>query len=224
MAKGGFGMQEVVLSCPTLRQELLAALAEREMPIIFLPGELHLEPPTLRSYLQSVIDTLSSAARIWLCPSGCGGGTTGLRAGAAELIVPRTRDCIDILLSSDGGAGWQRDEQGMYMTASWAEYSRRSDIDYDRVMARLGRAAGEVYLRRLYQTVGAFYIVDTGCYNIRPVQEYLAPLAKLLDIEIIPLPGPCGILHRIANGQVDGDFMVIPPGGEVLGDSFGPDS
>ena len=96
-------MKSVILSCPTLKGELLAVLAEHnvDIPVIFLPKELHRDPKYLHQFVQKTIDEIKDADRIYLCTTGCGGGTIGLKATTAEIVIPRTRDCLDVLLSGN---------------------------------------------------------------------------------------------------------------------------
>lgn len=215
-------MEELILACPTLRRELLAIFAGKEIPLRFLPGRLHRDPQELRAYLQETLQTLKDIRRVYLCPSGCGGGTAGLQAGEAELVIPRTRDCLDILLSGEKLSALKRDIRGVFMTASWAAYTKNSEIDYDRVIARMGKEAGRDYLRRLYRPIRDFYLIDTGCYDLRPVEAYVAPLAELVEASVTVVPGPCGILHKMAAGRIDEDFLILSPGETVPKDGFLP--
>ena len=108
------------------------------------------------------------------------------------------------------------------MTASWAAYTKNSEIDYDRVIARMGKEAGRDYLRRLYRPIRDFYLIDTGCYDLRPVEAYVAPLAELVEASVTAVPGPCGILHKMAAGRIDEDFLILSPGETVPKDGFLP--
>ena len=215
-------MKTVILSCPTLMKELKAALAaaSSEAIVYFIPRRLHSSPKELHEYLQDMIDHFYNAERIVLCVSGCGGGTAGLRAASAELVVPRTRDCLDVLLSGESLASLQRDISGVYFTESWMECTKESEIDLDKLAEKMGREEAENFLRRLYKTCNKFYIIDTGCYNVRPVEEYVAQLVEILSGTMTMLHGECGILHKIAEERFDDDFVVVPPGGEVPTDAF----
>ena len=53
-------MKSVILSCPTLKGELLAAIASHnaDIPVIFLPKELHSDPKYLHQFVQKTIDEL----------------------------------------------------------------------------------------------------------------------------------------------------------------------
>ena len=212
----------VILSCPTLRGELQSALAaaSSEAVVYFIPRRLHSVPKELHEYLQDMIDHFYNVDKIVLCVSGCGGGTAGLRAASSKLIVPRTRDCLDILLSGDSLASLERDISGVYFTESWMECTKESEIDLDKLTEKMGREGAEDYLRRLYNTCNKFYIIDTGCYNVRAVEEYVAPLVKILSGTMKILHGEYGILHKIAEERFDEDFVVVSPGGKIPADEF----
>ena len=115
--------------------ELKAALAAASSDAVayFIPRRLHSDPKELHEYLQDMIDHFHNVDKIVLCVSGCGGGTAGLRASSAELIVPRTRDCLDVLLSGESLAALERDISGVYFTESWMECTKESEIDLDKL-------------------------------------------------------------------------------------------
>ncbi len=212
----------VILSCPTLMGELKAALAaaSSEAAAYFIPRRLHSVPKELNEYLQDMINHFYNVDKIVLCVSGCGGGTAGLRAASSELIVPRTRDCLDLLLSGGSLSSLRRDISGVYFTESWMECTRESEIDLDKLTEKMGREEAENFLRLLYKTCNKFYIIDTGCYDVRAVEKYVAPLVEILSGTMTVLHGEYGILHKIAEGRFDDDFVVVPPGETVPSDAF----
>ena len=216
--------QTIILSCPTLKRELQTAIESHaaEAAVYFLPRHLHNDPKELSRYLQDMIDSFYNVQRIVVCASRCGGGTANLRATSAELVLPRTRDCLDILLSEDSLDSIQRNIRGIYFTASWMEFSKESEIDLGKLTAKMGREAAEEYLRRLYKSFNEFYIIDTGCYDVQEVKDYIAPLVEILNGTITVLRGGFKILHKIAVGIFDEDFVTIPQGGTVPEDAFLP--
>lgn len=216
--------QTVILSCPTLEQELKRALEchASNAAVVFLPRHLHNDPKELHRYLQDKIDHLHQVHRIVLCVSRCGGGTANLRASTAEIILPRTRDCLDILLSGHDLNSLCRNIRGIYFTASWMNFSKESDIDLAKLTAKMGKEAAEAYLRQLYKTFNEFYIIDTDCYDIQEVKDYIEPLVKILDGSITVIRGEFKILHKIAAETFDDDFIVIPKGCSVPAEAFLP--
>lgn len=204
----------IILCCPTLQKELLQAVkdAHSNAIVMLLPDQLHSDPHKLHSYLQEKIDSIYNADRVVICPSGCGGGTIGLTATNCELVIPRTRDCLDILLSDTSLATINRPKHGVFMTESWAEYSKRSSIDPDKVIAARGEAEGKAFLRKLYKGFEHFYIIDTGVYDVAPVREYLEKIRVILDGQVDIVPGKFGVLRKIAAANFDDDFLIVPQG------------
>jgi hypothetical protein len=203
--------KNIILSCPTLRRELLNALAKSnaEIPVYFLPATLHNSPPKLHEYLQSFIDSLANVERVLICVSGCGGGTKDLRATTAELVIPKTAACIDILLS---GSGLERPKNGIFLTESWQSVIQNSEIDLAKMQTKLGEKQAAATLRKLYKGFENFYIIDTGVYDTKPVQDYITPLVRLLDGQLHTVPGRFELLRKLVSGQIDEDFIVVPKG------------
>ncbi len=216
----------VILACPTLQGELRAALKEAgsDAVVYFLPPGLHRDPKALHQYVQNTIDHFYNAERIVVCTTGCGGGNIGIRATTAELIYPKTRDCLDILISKDTlkTIREDRDMRGLFLTASWMEFMKESSIDRLKLEEKMGKAKGDAYLQEIYHMIHDFYIIDTGCYDIEPVREYIQPLVDLLDAELHIIPGGYSVLKKIARGQFDDDFNIIPKGEAVPSDAFPP--
>ena len=196
------------------------AEAENKAEVIYLPGELHSSPQHLKAYLQAMIDKQTDAERIVVCPSGCGGGTCGLKATTAELIVPRTRDCLDLLLAARGSGEIDRPKHGVFYTDSWMEHTKNSAIDLKKAEERFGPEEAHAKLRALYKGFEHFYIIDTGTYSVQEVKEYLEPLRGVLDGRVDVVKGEYGILHKIAREEFDADFWVIAKGSAMPDDAY----
>ena len=122
-------MSSIILGCPTIQYELKQAMTDAhcDIPVYFIPQQLHNSPPALQKYLQRAIDSLWNVDRIYICVSACGGGTVGLTSPTAELVLPRTRDCVDILLSNDSLESLDRPMDGCFFTRGWADFNRNSE-------------------------------------------------------------------------------------------------
>lgn len=142
-------MNTIIFACSTLRKELLAAMKENNnhTPIFFLPREVHTDPKFLHTYVQDKIDRFCQVDRIVICTSGCGGGTIGLTATTAEIVIPRTRDCLDILLSGNSLATLERNYEGVFFTDSWLEFTRNSPLDLDKLEAERGKEGAAEFIK-----------------------------------------------------------------------------
>ena len=218
-------MKSIILSCPTLKKELLAALASHnsEIPVHFMPYQLHNDVKYLHEYVQKMIDSIENVDRIYICTTGCGGGTIGLKATTAELVLPRTRDCLDILLSGDNlKRDDRRNLRGIYYTASWMDFGKNSEIDPEKLIAKRGQEEAEEFLRKLYNGFKDFYIIDTGCYDVEEVRAYANTLMKILGTEVQVIKGEYKILHKMVTHKIDEDFVIVPKGEAVVAGSFMP--
>ncbi len=209
-------MARVIYSCPTLRGPLLAALAAagNPSPVYFLPQSLHSNPAKLRAYLQERLDSLSNVEGVVLCVSGCGGSTTGLLAANAELIIPRTRDCIDLLLSGSDYRAVPR-QRRVYMTEDWFRHLEHSDLSLARLSALKGPAEARALLRKLYQGFEEFLVIDTGTYDVQAVLQGLAPYLEAIGGYAKVVPGGYGILKELAREEYGANFLRIPQGERV---------
>ncbi|MGM9661386.1 MAG: DUF1638 domain-containing protein [Faecousia sp.] len=207
-------MKRMILSCPTLKKELMRLLCDHhlEYPVYFLPSKLHSSPSQLHEYLQAFIDEQQDVDQILICVSGCGGGTSRLKATTAELVIPKTRDCVDILLSQDSVPDIHRAADGIFLTDSWMEFFRESSLDYQSMVNACGQSRAEERLKTIYQGFEHFYIIDTGTYALTPVKEYIQPLVTLLGGTLEIVPGKCGILKKLVTGIFDDDFQIVPKG------------
>lgn len=209
--------QCAIISCRTLKKELMAVIEETgcPYPVYFLPQQLHSNPNALREYLQNLIDRLENVERILLCVSGCGGGTKGLTATSADLVIPRTSDCVDILLSGKNHDEIQRDPKGVFMTKSWVDSMKNSALDFETTVRNRGKEQAVAAARRIYAGFEHFYIIDTGTYDIRAVQEYLAPLIDAIEGTVDIIPGEYRVLRDLISGNWGKMFQIVPKGGIV---------
>ena len=94
----------VVIACETLRYELKAAMNEtgKSPDIIWIDSEYHNDPDRLRAILQQKIDSIKDTKIILLAYGCCGNALVGIKATTANLIIPKTDDCISMVLSKQG--------------------------------------------------------------------------------------------------------------------------
>lgn len=209
--------RKIILSCPTLKRELEKAVEEAGFAgeVRFIPQSLHSSPKELRKYLQETIDHMEGMEEILLCVSGCGGATVGLRAAGAPLIVPKTRDCVDILLSEDSLKELKRPKDGFFLSYGWMEYMKNSCLDLNQILKEKGLEATEEYMRSMFRGFENFYIIDTGIYPLKEIEDYIQPLADIIGGKVSKIRGGYGILKKMAAGKKDGDFLVVQKGETV---------
>lgn len=200
-------MKDIIFSCPTLRNELEKAmeLEGSNTPIKYLPQSLHSDPEELGRYVQNEIDKASDYDRIFLCVSGCGGGTKDLKATNGIVVIPKTSDCIDIALSG----GDERKYGEIYITNSWMEFMINAGMDMDSLIKERGEEGAVEHLKWMFNGFPNFNIIDTGTYDISDAIEFAKPIVEAIDGNLKILTGKYEILRKIAAGTIDDDFYVL---------------
>ena len=91
----------VILACKVFQHWLEQLLsADQAAHITFFDYGLHAVPKNLRQTIQQAIDTIEPPSLIVLGYGLCGNGLDRINAGKHFLLIPRTDDCIAILLGS----------------------------------------------------------------------------------------------------------------------------
>lgn len=200
----------VIIACRTLEREIQAAMKEtgNSNLVYFLPLRYHVAPQEMAVELQRIIDSLDGVDEVLVFVSGCGGSTKNLKATTADIIIPKTRDCIDILLSNRDGK-IDRDRNGIFFTDNWLEFFRESPMAFEKLVKEYGKEEAKDRFRQIYKGFEHFYIVDTGVYNVEELKAYLKPLVEILDGELTVVKGRYEILRKMIAGETNQDFRVI---------------
>lgn len=203
--------KRLIYSCITLQKELEKTIARIgfDGQVHYLNTALHSDPKQMHQTLQKIIDENTEAEEIVICVSGCGKATCDLKASTCSIAVPRTMDCIDVLLT---GSGVKRPDGAIFITKSWMNFMKNSSIDYQTLVKERGQAAAEDFLKKLYHGFTDFYIIDTGTYDLKEVEAYIMPLVKLLNGKLTYLKGPYKILEKLVSGNYDSSVIFIPKG------------
>ena len=200
----------VIIACRTLEREIQAAMKEtgNSCLVYYLPLKYHVAPKEMAVELQRIIDSLSNVDEVLVCVSGCGGSTKDLKATTADIIIPKTRDCIDILLSNQEGK-IVRDKNGIFFTDNWLEFFKESPMAFEKLVKEYGKEEAKEKFRQIYKGFEHFYIVDTGAYNVEEVKAHLKPLVDILKGELTIVKGRYEILRKMIAGKTDYDFRII---------------
>ena len=206
--------KRVIYSCITLQKELENTIKKLGFvgEVHYLNVDLHSDPKKMHETLQRLIDENTEADELVICVSGCGKATCDLQATTCSLAVPRTMDCIDVLLT---GSGIKRPDGAIFITKCWMNFMKNSSVDYAKLVKERGQAEAEAFLKQLYKGFTSFYIIDTGTYDLQEVEAYIMPLVELLQGTLTCLPGPYKVLEKLVSGSYDESVIVVPKGGTL---------
>jgi hypothetical protein len=235
-------MRLKVIACNVFVREvsLLAAGADAVLDISYLPQGLHNYPDILRRHIQEAVDAAEETppepqdlaeppepfAGIVLVFGLCSLALCGVRSRRIPLILPRSHDCIGILLGSSRRYREEFAENpGTYwFSPGWIE---QSAFPCGRGMETMR----ERYARR-YGEENAEFLVDTERESLRAYSraalvswpeldrsryhEHARRIAADFDWRFEEVPGRKDLLQRVLNGIWNQDDVAVAQPGQTF--------
>lgn len=229
----------VVISCQVL-QDLLTRLLPGGLTqeIIFMDYGLHRVPGKMRGTLQEALDAIEEPSLVVLGYGLCGNGLQGIRSGKHTLLVPRVDDCISLLLGSY--QAYMREFEATpgtyYLSKGWLESGSHPLKEYEEYVPKYGSEQAMWIMDQQYRHYERLVLVAHSHQELeayRSQAEQVARFCGRWDMRYEEILGSERYVRRlvevvlsIAQGpaetvdQSDGDFLVIPPGGEIRQEQF----
>lgn len=208
-------MRRAIVACSMIEDELKDALKKTGCcaPVYWLERGYHNTPKKLRSELQRQIDALQDYDEILLAYGLCGNGTAGLVSERAVLVLPKFDDCIHMMLCVGQRRGRVLTEAGnIYLTRGWIQDQEAILQKRKEYIEEYGEEEADDILEMMYGHYKRIAVIDTGCFDIEPVQEYAREAGELLGLEPVTVQGSVQILERLLTGSWGEDFIVQRPG------------
>lgn len=193
----------IIIACRVLQDELELVFAKLgySYPCIWIPQGLHNTPELLRGRLQEILDSVSHAGRIILCMGYCGNAVLGLKNGSCELVIPRSEDCITLLLGSKDRRRELMEEEGTYfLTKGWIRGGRTIWNEYEHLKMRCGAARAGRLLREMMRNYSRLAVLDTGAYEISEVKDEAGKIAGMLALRCQTVKGTVEYLKELVSG------------------------
>jgi hypothetical protein len=208
-------MSTVVLACRTVAHELTSAIETTgaSYPVCWVDSEFHNRPEKLREEIQSKIDGLWNANTIILAFGLCGNGLIGLHSEKARLILPRTEDCISLLLGSqERRAMLTQEAPRFFFTKGWLESEGSIAHEYEYCVRRFGLQRGLKIMRMMLKGYRYFSFIETGGYDSAPYIAKTEKLARKLGLAHQVIVGSSRFFEKLLLGPWDHEFIVVQPG------------
>jgi hypothetical protein len=221
----------VVLACQVL-QDLLTRLLPEGVAheITYMDYGLHRVPSNMTGTLQEAIDSVQTPSLVVLGYGLCGNGLRGLRAGQHTLLVPRVDDCIALLLGSY--RTYIREFEAVpgtyYLSKGWLESGSHPLKEYREYVPKYGAKEAIWIMDQQYQHYERLVLVahdqaDLEAY--RPQAQEVARFCERWGMRYEERLGSDQYVRRLVQvaadlDSADGDFLVIPPGGEIRQEQF----
>ena len=222
-------MEAVILCCSSLREFVDRAQESQgtHWPVAEADRNLHAEPARMKERLTAMLAELPPEYDTVLVAMGFCGGAWDHVTAPRRLVIPRTDDCVSLLLQTDDEYCPNRKEPGhlyLYETdprTFSALTLMRSDMPLDEDLKKLDP---EFLFHMWFDNYHHMDIIDTGlndCYS----EEYVIAAqaeADRIGAELDYVPGGIRMLEKLVSGRWDEQFLVAEPGHLILhGDFFG---
>lgn len=217
-------MEKMIIACETLKDELQKAIKVTgcSCPTIWIDSKYHAYPDELRKKLQQEVDNAKDTHNLLLAFGCCGNALVGIEASTANLIIPKTDDCISMMLSRPGEK-FKRIQETYFLTKGWIESSRSLMVEYKRAVGRYGIKKAERIFKIMLKSYKYLMLIDTEAYDVDDYINKAKEIAHITDLELIVQKGNIWFLNKLLTGPYDDHFSIIKKGQQVNISHFGYD-
>jgi hypothetical protein len=216
----------VVIACKVFQNLLETYLPDQLISqITFLDYGLHRVPKKLREAVQGEIDLIEEPSLVVLGYGLCGNGLDGVKAGEHTLLIPRTDDCIAILLGSYDAYQREFNETPgtYYLSKGWLESGSNPLQEYENYVERYGSEKAAWLMDVQYQNYKRLAFVAHQKADLEKFRSKALEVARYCERwgmryeEILGSDRYVRGLAQVAAAieSADEDFLVVPPGGEL---------
>ncbi|MEW5958484.1 MAG: DUF1638 domain-containing protein [Chloroflexota bacterium] len=221
----------VILACQVMESMLEGLLPEGlASEITYFDYGLHRLPNKMTWTLQEAIDSIEQPSLVVLGYGLCGNGLNGIKAGQHTLLIPRVDDCIALLLGSR--QAYFREFEAVpgtyYLSKGWLESGSHPLKEYEENKQKYGPEDAAWIMDEQYQHYERLAMVahtQEDLDKYRPAALEVARYCERWGFRYEEILGSDVYVRRLievaaALDRADGDFVVVPPGGEISQNQF----
>ena len=232
----------VVIACQVL-QDMLERLLPHDVEgrngvePVYMDYGLHRVPSKMTLTLQEVLESLEEPSLVLLGYGLCGNGIKDLRAGRHTLLIPRTDDCIALLLGSH--QAYMREFTTVpgtyYLSKGWLESGSHPLNEYREYEAKYGPKEAAWIMDMQYQHYERLMLVahtpdDLETY--RPLAQEVAGFCERWNMRYEEKLGSDNFVRRLVEAALvlaagesllpgwERNLVVVAPGEQVRQDQF----
>lgn len=215
-------MKNLLVVCETIKYELQKVQKDIEYTgdIIWINSNLHNDPDLLRSELQKVINNNIDYKNVLFGYGNCGNALVGLKAVNSRLIIPKTADCISMLLHNHNNTNDIRKDT-YFFTRGWIEGEKSLVAEYEHCVSRYGEKKSKIIFNDMLKHYKNLMFIDLDAYDIDEYVNISRDLAEKVNLILTIEKGDLTLIEKLLSQIWDDDFCIIEKGDEVKLEHFG---
>lgn len=219
-------LRVIIIACQVL-EDMFEALVPEDLTsrVKFMDYGLHRVPNKMTQVLQAELNQIKQPSVVVLGYGLCGNGLDGIHAGPHTLLIPRTDDCIAILLGSY--EAYKKEFQSVpgtyYLSKGWLECGSHPLKEYEEIKAKYGEEEAKWIMDVQYGKYERLCLVADDRANLekyRPQAQEVARFCEQWNFRYEEILGSSAYIRQLLDvatdlSKADGNFVVVPPGGKV---------
>jgi hypothetical protein len=196
----------------------------------FMEYGLHSVPGMMTQALQAELDQIKQPSLVVLGYGLCGNGLDGVRSGPHTLLIPRTDDCIALLLGSYEvyRTEFQSVPGTYYLSKGWLESGSHPLKEYEEIKAKYGEEEAKRIMDIQYQHYERLCLVahtQDDLTKCRFEAQKVARFCRRWNFRYEEILGSDAYIRELLGvatnlSKMDENFIIVPPGGKVAQDLF----
>lgn len=211
-------MKIKLIGCDSTKNEVCWLGIPKTMDCEFLDFNFHGKPDRLHVRLQEIIDQSQDYDLIITTYSRCSNVVVDLLSQRVPLLLPRTHDCISLLLgSNERQLKLLKENPGTYyFSRGWLDHGRTPYAEYLEYVDRYGREKAADLIKMLYGSYNkAVLIVTPGTKDIGNYREKVREIADFFRWDVGEEAGDLHLLTAVLHGYTEQDTVYVEPGQRI---------
>ncbi|MCD8018121.1 MAG: DUF1638 domain-containing protein [Clostridiales bacterium] len=217
-------MKTALIACQTIEREIEQIVAEypRDIdiaPIFYVPSGMHHTRDRLQEAVRGEMRRLDDLHidRLLLCFGLCGNMADDLETGDYETVMPKTHDCITLLLgSAERRNELDKKQRSYYLTEGWLQGEANLHRQYKEAVDRYGQAVADSIYEQIFQGYESLSLIDTGRGDFDAFTRKGREIAADFHLQLWCLKGDMRwltayLLQDIENLKKDDRIILYPP-------------
>ncbi|HEY5658031.1 MAG TPA: DUF1638 domain-containing protein [Myxococcota bacterium] len=224
-------MKVVVLACAVMQDLVRPHLDDPSVETIYMDYGLHEDPKKMGPALQAQLDAIDEPSLVLLGYGLCGTGIVGIQAGRHTLVIPRTHDCIAILLGShqEYVKAIGENPGTYYLTKGWLESGNDPLREYQSYVTQFGEKSANLVIDAMYRHYDRLCLVAHSEEDLAAQRERALEVAAFCKerwgMEYVERIGNDELIAKLMSAPdhldlLGDEFVVVPPGGQITFEQF----